>query len=126
MTRITLQADSLISTLPALLPASSPVLLTQQDAIGALLHTIHTTIGFELIAIDEVSSPIHASTNVLPAGWNARAPDFTLKYRHPESLATALTIKILKLGNRTLIHGSKEQVSTPCDIFEVPLMVLRF
>lgn len=119
MTRITLQADSLISTLPALLPDSSPDLLSQQEAVAALLHTIHTTIGFELIAVDEVSNPIHAATNILPEGWNARAPDFTLKYRHSESSTTALTIKILKLSNRTLIHGSTEQVSTACGIFEI-------
>ena|SRR5258706_5824659 len=120
MTRITLQADSLISTLPTLLPAASPVLLSQQEAVAALLHTIHTTIAFELIAVNELSA-----TSVLPVGWNDRAPDFTLKYRHPESSTTTLTIKILKLSNRTLIHGSNEQVSTPCGILEVQLIVLR-
>ena len=115
MTRITLQADSIISTLPTLLPAASTAplaLLSQQEAIGALLHTINTTIGFELIAIDEVSTPIHADTNLLPVQWNARAPDFTFKYRHLESSTAILTIKILKLSNRTLIHGSKDQVGT--------------
>ena len=121
MTRITLQADSLISTLPTLLPAASPVLLSQQEAVAALLHTIHTTIAFELIAVNDLSV-----TNLLPVGWNDRAPDFTLQYRHPESSATTLTIKILKLSNRTLIHGSIEQVSTPGGIFEVQLMVLPF
>jgi len=58
MTRITLQADSLISTLPDLLPVASPVLLDQQEAIAALIHTIHTTIAFELTGVDEVSDPI--------------------------------------------------------------------
>lgn len=121
MTRITLQADSLITTLPTLLPAASPVLLSQQDAVAALLHTIHTTIAFELIAVNDLSA-----TNVLPVGWNDRAPDFTLEYRHPESSATTLTIKVLKLSNRTLIHGSNQQVSTPCGVVEVQLMVLPF
>jgi len=126
MTRITLTADSLVSTLPTLLPVAAPDLLSQQEAIAALLHTIHTTIGFELIAVDEVSTPIHATTNVLPVSWNARAPDFTLKYRHPESPTATLTIKILKLSNRMLIHGNKEQVSTLCGVLDVQLIVLPF
>lgn len=124
MTRITLQADSLISALPTLLPVA--VLQSQQEAIAALIHTIHTTIGFELVAVDQVSDPINAATNtnVLPPDWNARAPDFTLKYRHPESPTASLTIKILKLSNRTLIHGNKDQVSSLCGIFDVQLIVL--
>lgn len=109
---MTLQADSLISTLPTLLPTASTALLSQQEAIGALLHTINTTIAFELIAIDELSTTIHADTNLLPIEWNARAPDFTFKYRHPESSTAILTVKVLKLSNRTLIHGSKDQVGT--------------
>ena len=125
MTRITLQADSLLSDLPTLLPPASPLLRSQHEAIGAVLHTIHTTIGLDLIAVDEVSSPSHADTNVLPVEWNARAPDFTFKYRHPNSPTAILTIKLLKLSNRTLIHGSKEQVSSSLVYLTAKLMVVR-
>ena len=122
MTKITLEADSLLSTLPNLLPPGSPLhLRSQHEAIGALLHSIHSTIGFELVAVDEVSTPSHADAdaNVLPQEWNARAPDFAFKYRHPESPTATLTIKVLKLSNRTLIYGSKDQVSTFRSIFGV-------
>jgi proteasome inhibitor subunit 1 (PI31) len=124
MTRITLQADSLLAALPTLLPASPLVLLSQHEAVAALLHTIHTTLGFQLIAVDEGSAPIDGDTNVLPPQWNARGPEFTLKYRHPESPTAALTIKVLKLGNRTLIHGSKDEVGSFRALFGLRLMLL--
>jgi hypothetical protein len=114
MARITLQPASILQCIPLLLggaPQSAP------DALAALIHAINTALQLQLVAVQDSSTATSSSSgqtpssdNVLPPSWNARSPDYTLKYREPES-NQVLTIKIVKLGGKSQIHGILEQVS---------------
>jgi hypothetical protein len=106
MTRITLEPDSLLQSIPTLLPQGNTV-TSASDAIAALIHAINIAIGLKLSSNQQNSDHDQAT---LPADWNARSPDFTLKYT-VEPANQAFTTKIVKLGNKVQIHGVLEPVS---------------
>ncbi|KAF8076258.1 PI31 proteasome regulator N-terminal-domain-containing protein [Lyophyllum atratum] len=104
MTNI-LDPSALLSLLPTLLPPTSKVLASPQDAIAALLHTIFTAVAFRLVAVDETSVPNLTSANILPEGWNKDGPGhYTFKYRHDQS-SLEFVINVSKLGGRTLVNA---------------------
>ncbi|KAG5340980.1 hypothetical protein C0989_012354 [Termitomyces sp. Mn162] len=105
MTTDILDPAALISLLPTLLPVSSKILTSPQDAIAALLHSIFSAVAFRLIGIDESSSSASIENNVLPQGWNKDGPGhYTLKYKHDQS-SLEFVLKVSKLGGRTLINS---------------------
>jgi len=73
-----------------------------------LIHAICVALGLQLIAVDESGTGSRPAANVLPESWNARSPDFTLKYEHSDG-AEVVLLKIVKLANRTLLHGMAEK-----------------
>jgi proteasome inhibitor subunit 1 (PI31) len=103
-----LDPSALLSLLPTLLP---PSLSSPQDAIAALLHTIMSTLGFRLIALDESSVSNLPSATILPPQWNINGPShYTFKYRHDQS-SLHFVLNISKLGGRTLINAIAVEVS---------------
>jgi proteasome inhibitor subunit 1 (PI31) len=106
-----LDPSALIASLPNLLPLNKKRLESQQDAITALVHTAFHTLSFRLIAIDD-STPEGSTLNgVLPDSWNVQGPgNYTLRYRHEQS-SLEFVVKVLKLGNRTLINAIAVEVS---------------
>lgn len=114
MARITLKPNSLLQYIPMLLPqGKSPA--SGPEALVALIHAINSALELQLIGIDESSSQQAVEDGVLPENWNARSPDFTLKYREPSSSEVAL-IKIMKVGGKIHIHGITEQASSRSDL----------
>ncbi|KAL5527638.1 hypothetical protein ACEPAG_6439 [Sanghuangporus baumii] len=98
-----LDSSALLSSLPNLLPKSK-LLNHPQDAIAALTHAVFSTLGFRLVGVDESSSG-SIPDNILPDNWNAHGPgNYTLRYRHEQS-SLEFTVKVIKLGSRTLING---------------------
>ncbi|KAG6911719.1 hypothetical protein DXG01_007969 [Tephrocybe rancida] len=105
MTTDILDPSALISLLPTLLPPSSKVLASPQDAIAALLHSIFSAVAFRLTAIDENSSSASIENNILPEAWSKDSPGhYTFRYRHDQS-SLEFVLKISKLGGRTLINA---------------------
>ncbi|KAG5637458.1 hypothetical protein H0H81_004475 [Sphagnurus paluster] len=105
MTTDILDPSALISLLPTLLPSQTKTLVSPQDAVVALIHSIFSTVGFRLIAIDETSPANLSLANVLPDGWNKHGSgNYTLRYRHEQS-SLEFVLKISKLGGRTLINA---------------------
>ncbi|KAG8860931.1 hypothetical protein FRB91_000127 [Serendipita sp. 411] len=111
MTRVTLEPSSIVQYIPLLLPGGQPP-SRAADALAALVHAINTTLDLEIVGItedaDETQNQSENAQKNLPEGWNARSPDFTLKYRDPASKET-LIVKIMKIGNKTQIHAILEQ-----------------
>lgn len=106
-----LAPTTLASLLPTLLPASSKKLESQQDGIAALLHTVMSSLGFRLIAIDDDVPGRTIPENILPEGWNKNGPGhYTLRYKHDQS-SLEFVVKVLKLGGRTLINAIALEVS---------------
>lgn len=100
-----LDPAALTTQLVALLPPSNKRLSSAHDGLAALTHTIFSTLGFRLIAIDDTSSARTFQNNVLPEDWNTRGlTDHTLRYRHEQSSLEFL-VKIVRLGQRTLINA---------------------
>lgn len=105
-----LDPSALISLLPTLLPPASKSLVSPQDAITALLHSIFTAVAFRLIAVDESSHANTALGNVLPNEWNKDGPThYTLRYRHDQS-SLEFILKVSKLGGRTLVNAIAVEV----------------
>jgi proteasome inhibitor subunit 1 (PI31) len=105
-----LDPSALLSAAPKLLPSSSISLSSPQDALALLLHTVMATLGFRLVATDESSPGKESGDNHLPEGWNKNGPDsYTFRYKHEQSTLVFL-LKIVKLGNRTLVHGIATEV----------------
>jgi proteasome inhibitor subunit 1 (PI31) len=104
-----LDPSALLSLLPTLLP-SSRFLSSPQDAIAALLHTIMSTLGFRLIALDESSMSNLPSATILPPEWNKNGPShYIFKYRHEQS-SLDFVLNVSKLGSRTLINAIAVEV----------------
>ncbi|KAF7971763.1 hypothetical protein HWV62_19935 [Athelia sp. TMB] len=100
-----LDPSALCSLLPTLLPQDSKKLNSSHDGIAALAHTALAAVAFRLIAIDESSTTISSTGNVLPAEWNKHGPgNYTFRYRHDQS-SLEFVVKIIKLGARTLINA---------------------
>ncbi|KAG8928145.1 hypothetical protein FRC02_007294 [Tulasnella sp. 418] len=100
-----LNPSALLETLPTLLPSDDGVIASPMDALAALLHTAMIALGFRLVAIDESSPTQEYPDGVLPSGWKRSSPDsYSLRYRHEQSSLVFL-LKIVKLGNRALVHG---------------------
>lgn len=98
-----------------LLPTSSPspLLRNPADALAAIIHTIMTRLDFRLTGLSEddrlapssSESPTSSSTNKLPPEWNAKGPDhYSFRYKHHQSSLDYL-VKIVRLGNKAVIHG---------------------
>ena len=108
----TLDASALLEALPGKLPSTKRRLESPQDAIAALVHTAFTVLGLQLSGVDE-NAPISSyDDNVLPEEWNQSGPaHYTLRYKHEHS-SSELLVKVVKLGNRTLINSIATQVGT--------------
>lgn len=106
-----LDPAAICSLLPTLLPQSSKKLNSSHDGIAALVHTALSSLAFRLVAVDESSTTISSSGNVLPEEWNQHGPgNYTFKYRHDQS-SLEFIVKIIKLGARTLINAIAVEVS---------------
>jgi proteasome inhibitor subunit 1 (PI31) len=100
-----LDASALISLIPTVLSPSSKTLQSPQDALAVLSHSILSALAFRLIAIDDDSSGIQSSTNVLPEEWNKNGPgSYTFRYKHEQS-SLEFIIKLTKLGSRTIVNA---------------------
>jgi hypothetical protein len=108
MARITLKPDSLLRYIPLLIPQGKHI-TSGPEALAVLIHAINAALELQLIGVDE-SSTQHP-VGILPENWNARSPDFILKYRVPNSNGVVL-IKVMKVGGKSHIHGVLEQVSS--------------
>ena len=107
---------SLLSSLPNLLPKSKPILSSPQDGLTSLIHSVMSALAFRLVAIDESSTSGTFENNVLPDDWNKDGPGhYTLRYRHEQS-SLEFIVKVLKLGNRTLINAIATEASRSIDI----------
>lgn len=112
-----LDAYSLLSRLPSLLPPDGGELSSPTDALAALLHTAMSLLDFKLIAVDDnsPSTATEGTSNVLPAHWKSHAPgSYTIKYRHDQSSLQFL-LKVAKLAGRTTVNAlaSEVRISTP-------------
>ncbi|KZT62912.1 hypothetical protein CALCODRAFT_489446 [Calocera cornea HHB12733] len=100
-----LDPSALLSTLPTLLPASSPTLPNPLSALTALLHTILTGLSFRLQSHSDTPLSPPPSSNALLPEWTVHSPEsHTLLYKHPRSSLTYL-FKLVRLGDKALIHG---------------------
>jgi len=108
MAKITLEPDSILQYIPMLLPQGS-ALKSAPEALAALIHAVNQALELQLSGVNDSENDALSEDGSLPESWNARSPDFTLKYREPASSETLL-VKILKLGSKTQIHGILEQV----------------
>ena len=100
-----LDPSAILTALPTLLPPDARTLANEHDALAALLHSVMTTVGFRLVALDERSPTNEAAGNVLPDQWSAHGPDiYTFRYQHEQSSLVFL-LKVIKLAGRTVIHG---------------------
>ncbi|KAF8165204.1 PI31 proteasome regulator N-terminal-domain-containing protein [Crassisporium funariophilum] len=105
MTVNILDPSAVLALLSTLLPEVSKSLASPQDAIAALLHAAFTALAFRLISVDEDSSSLSSSGNVLPVGWNKDGPGhYTFKYKHDQSSLVFL-VRLSKLGTRTLVNA---------------------
>ncbi|CBQ73760.1 conserved hypothetical protein [Sporisorium reilianum SRZ2] len=94
--------------------SSEPLLRNPADALAAMIHTIMTRLDFRLTGLSEDdrlpssqddSSSSASTSNKLPANWNAKGPDhYCFRYKHHQSSLDYL-IKIVKLGNKAVVHG---------------------
>lgn len=112
-----LDPAALTTHLVSILPDTNKRLSSVHDGLAALVHTIFTTLGFRLIAIDDTSSARTFENNVLPEDWNTNGlTDHALRYRHEQSSLEFL-VKTVRLGQRTLINAIALEVrccSHPC------------
>lgn len=111
-----LDPAALTTQLVTLLPESNKRIASPHDGLAALVHTIFTTLGFRLIAIDDTSSARTFQDNVMPEDWNTKGQtDYVLRYKHEQSSLEYL-VKVVKLGQRTLINAIALEVcsSHPC------------
>ncbi|CDR88577.1 uncharacterized protein SPSC_04404 [Sporisorium scitamineum] len=108
--------------------SSEPMLRNPADALAAIIHTIVTRLDFRLTGLSEDDrlppsqddSASSSSSNELPENWNAKGPDhYCFRYKHHQSSLDYL-IKIVKLGNKALIHGVALQ-ATKTSTMEVVL-----
>lgn len=100
-----LDPAALTTQLVTILPPSNRCLASPHDGLAALVHTVFTTLGFRLIAIDDSSSARTFQNNVFPEDWNTGGlTDHSVRYRHEQSSLEFL-VKIIRLGQRTLINA---------------------
>lgn len=100
-----LDPSIIITTIDDILPPGKKSLITPQDGIAALLHSVMTTLGFRLVGLDDSSSDMQQEKNVLPEEWSKHSPDsFAFRYRHDQSSLVFL-LKLVKLSKRTVVHG---------------------
>ncbi|GBE79754.1 hypothetical protein SCP_0209550 [Sparassis crispa] len=100
-----LDPSALISALPKVLPPTKQRLESPQDAIAALIHTAMITLGFRLVAVDDISPARSILNSVLPEEWNQHGPgNYTFRYRHEQS-SLEFVLKVVRLGSRTLINS---------------------
>jgi PI31 proteasome regulator N-terminal len=116
MAKITLEPSSILRYIPMVLPQGKTTVTSAAEALAVLIHAVNQALGLQLLGVSENENENVSEDGSLPTSWNARSPDFTLKYREPGSAQT-FTVKILKLGNKTQIHGLLEQVRTAIAMF---------
>ena len=105
-----LDPSALIVPLLNLLPSNKKRLESQQDAITALIHSAFNALSFRLISVDDSTPESTTLNSILPEAWNANGPgNYTLRYRHEQS-SLEFIIKVVKLGNRTLINAIAVEV----------------
>lgn len=81
-----LDPAAICALLPTLLPQNSKKLNFSHDGIAALVHTALSALAFRLIAVDESSTSVSSSSNVLPEAWNQHGPgNYTFRYKHDQS-----------------------------------------
>ena len=106
-----------------------PILIRHQsDLIVAILHSTMANLGFRLTNPNEPSISTTTTTSsattsptstslppeplkaaVLPIEWNSSSDIYSLQYKHSQSQFT-FEIKILKMGNKLIIHGMSIEV----------------
>lgn len=119
-----LDSSSLLTSLPKLLPGPK-TLNHPQDALTALTHAVFSVLGFRLVGVDESSSGTFPD-NILPDIWNSQGPgSYTLRYRHEQS-SLEFTIKVTKLGSRTLVNGIASEASYWTRYFPIQSIDLRY
>src|SRR5712671_1652238 len=105
-----LDPSALIAPLLNLLPSNKKRLESQQDAITALIHSAFNALSFRLISVDDSTPESTTLNSILPEAWNTNGPgNYTLRYRHEQS-SLEFIIKVVKLGNRTLINAIAVEV----------------
>ena len=120
-----LDPSALTASLPNLLPHDRKKLVSQQDAITALVHTAFHALSFRLIAVDDSSLAYNTLEGVFPDSWNSHGPgSYTLRYRHEQS-SLEFVVKVVKLGSRTLINGIAVEVRDYLLSFAVQRLMLN-
>jgi hypothetical protein len=105
-----LDPSALVGLLINLLPPTSKILTSPHDGLAALVHTAFSALSFRLIATDDTSSAKEHPNNVLPDDWNTKGlVDRTFRYRHDQS-GLEFVVKVIKLGQRTLISAIAVEV----------------
>jgi hypothetical protein len=100
-----LDPAALVPSVVSYLPSAARTLDTQYDAFAALLHTVMIRLGFRLVALDDSTPALEIANGVLPESWRKNGPDsYAFRYKHDQS-SLVFFLKIVKLGNRTVIHG---------------------
>jgi len=91
-------------------------LKSPQDGIAVLVHTTLASLGFRLIAVDEVSPMSDSLLNVLPETWNKNGPNhYLFRYKHEQS-SLEYVITFVKLGHRTLINAIADESDKPASL----------
>jgi proteasome inhibitor subunit 1 (PI31) len=134
-----LDPQALLLLLPTLLPNStSSPLPNPTDALAALVHTIHTTLGFRLVTPVEAPSMQNAAATrereigdtasetetavededagegdggiggSLPQGWNARGEDSYIFEYRHPQSAMVFRVRVGRMGGRVQIDGMAE------------------
>ncbi|KAG8904813.1 hypothetical protein FRB99_001119 [Tulasnella sp. 403] len=100
-----LDPSALVSNIPNLLPPDNQCLNSECDALTALLHAAMVAVGFRLVGIGHGPSTQELPGSKLPETWNKDGPEsYTLRYKHEQS-SLAFLLKVIKLGQRSLIHA---------------------
>lgn len=100
------------SLLPTPQPGS-PDLTAPIQAAAALVHAIHTSLGFRLVDPPPAATPegdaaaSNELKNRLPLGWSATSTKF--KYRHEQS-SLEFVINLVELGGRGMIAAVAVEV----------------
>lgn len=78
------------------------------EALGLLVHAIHTQVGFRLVQPAPAPNGEGAEANQLPSGWSSNgSPKF--RYKHEQS-SLEFVVTITELGGRAMIAAVAVQV----------------
>lgn len=112
---LSLLPSSITSTSPTSTDSAiKPISLNNSiEALGLLIHSIHSSLGFRLIEPKplEPKEGESETSNELPLNWNSNgSPKF--KYKHEQS-SLDFIISVVELGGRALIAAAAVEVISP-------------